>query len=136
MECSTEWRINDLRFLISFGLVNISSSLEFMVRHNIVGWILVVLVSVDMGDVMGWWWWYTSDGYITGVRKFSSDEFTNVYLLTIGSFKQVPLFVSYLFVDIFSIESLNYLNGIELCKLVEDREGLMEEKEENESVLG
>ena len=59
-----------------------------------------------------------------------------MYLLTIGSFKQVPLFVSYLFVDLFSIESLNYLNGIELCKLVEDREGLMEEKEENESVLG
>ena len=45
------------------------------------------------------------------------------------------MFVSCLVVDPSSIESFDFLNRVEVCELVEDREGLMEEKEEDESVL-
>ena len=41
------------------------------------------------------------------------------------SFKYIPLFISCLVVDTSSIKSLDFLNVVELCELVEDREGLM-----------
>ena len=43
--------------------------------------------------------------------------------------------MSCLVLDPSSIESLDFLNRIELCELVEGREGLMDEKEEDESVM-
>ena len=48
----TGWLRSDLHFLtLFFGLVNIYSSSELMVRHNIVEENLVVLMIGDMKDV-------------------------------------------------------------------------------------
>ena len=90
-----------------------------------------MLVVGDMGDDIVWWWWSTSDGFETGVSRLLSDKCINGCLLIL--FKNIPLFVSCLVVDSF-IESLFFLDGSELCELVEDREGLLEKKEDDESV--
>ena len=89
MKCYTGWLISNLRFLLYyFGFVDFSSSLVFMVRHTTLEGSLVVLVIVDRRGVIDWWWRSTtSNGYEMRVKRFSSDEFINMYLLNIGSFK-------------------------------------------------
>ena len=87
IKCSTRWLISDLNVLIFFGLVNVSSSLDFIVWHTIVQGTLMVLGIVHIGDVMSWWWWSTSDKYRTWVRIFFVWWVINVCLINMCSFK-------------------------------------------------